>query len=874
MYTSFITLSDIDNRRRNTIRFNNEASKTLTFDTLKQAIRERNMDNFNKELNNTILEMFIDKELSDTYLDKLLYIVKEGSNIGMKINGDVFIPLVSNFTSINKLTNMLKKSNVTITESLSNEILKNKISSRILNNYNIIKEELGSEFNPKATDDYIISFCESFDNKFTNMKDSKKFIVCIETLSYIFDKNNVEYMTEDLINTVTDYFIFSKDNRKNYKNIYDEMVSNLKVLYNETKGFNTDKNKIYLLESETFANSDDVSQAIKDFKKDTNKSYSVLKQIILKLYTKSPAMIIDEMPNVLSLLRYLVILGGTGINPLLGLVALCVDKFIHLKLSREYTEKMFNHFKKEKEKTEKKLEKLDSNGKKYKDTESYSKCLDRCIEKIEEYKSGLYSEKELYGSDDDDYESKDNNDDNGFDFDDDSSDDDGDFDFSFDECCTDLVPVDNKSSITAEELVENINRYLDNDILAAQNEFRRIVINTTNMMNYLKTIDDIHTNLNSGLFNNLTASNEFSICIGECLPKTDDDRLQLDNFKEIANAETEYFFVYFTCPIVGGWVSINLRCPSYTILPTIEDDEFHENHSIMPQDLELMSYILAIDESVSELEDFEIVNSKDYLKQNMNKIIESSPMVVSDIIANMKDIVDIEEYTSMLKDVRNKNKDSIINTDISCAIGILEDVSDLGLNVLNTLEVQKESAKLMEDVIHEKFDLASLKVAKINLGNKIKQLGNKEKEISRNFDLSMTKVKDGLEKAMTNDRREAIIKGSIIPSASKCVKLAITTGAAFLINPALAIIGCIGGLAVSKGLNKRERAILLDEIEVELKVVEKEISMAEGDGDTAKYRRLLMYQNKLRKEGQRIRYHIRSAGYNNTVGIAKGKDED
>ena len=74
-----------------------------------------------------------------------------------------------------------------------------------------------------------------------------------------------------------------------------------------------------------------------------------------------------------------------------------------------------------------------------------------------------------------------------------------------------------------------------------------------------------------------------------------------------------------------------------------------------------------------------------------------------------------------------------------------------------------------------------------------------------------------IENAMTNDRREAIIKGSVIPSFSKCLKIGIAlAGVAHFVDPIVAVIGLVAGLANSKRLNRKERQLLMDEIEVEL----------------------------------------------------------
>ena len=119
----------------------------------------------------------------------------------------------------------------------------------------------------------------------------------------------------------------------------------------------------------------------------------------------------------------------------------------------------------------------------------------------------------------------------------------------------------------------------------------------------------------------------------------------------------------------------------------------------------------------------------------------------------------------------------------------------------------------------------------------------------------------GIEKSLTSDRREAIIKGSIIPSFSKCIKYAVSIGAigAFA-GPVGAIIAAVGTLGASKVLNERERKLIYDEIDTELQVVEKQIQLAENEGNMNEYRFLLNYQKKLSREKARIKYGIHSHG--------------
>jgi hypothetical protein len=51
--------------------------------------------------------------------------------------------------------------------------------------------------------------------------------------------------------------------------------------------------------------------------------------------------------------------------------------------------------------------------------------------------------------------------------------------------------------------------------------------------------------------------------------------------------------------------------------------------------------------------------------------------------------------------------------------------------------------------------------------------------------------------------------------------------------------------------------LLLDEIETELEVLEKEIAMADSKNQIKKYRALLQYKKNLQRQYQRIKYNIK-----------------
>jgi hypothetical protein len=157
------------------------------------------------------------------------------------------------------------------------------------------------------------------------------------------------------------------------------------------------------------------------------------------------------------------------------------------------------------------------------------------------------------------------------------------------------------------------------------------------------------------------------------------------------------------------------------------------------------------------------------------------------------------------------------------------------------------------------------------IATKTKSITEKEKELSRKLDdqvdLTMMKVKKGLE----NNRRDAVIKGSIVPSFSKTVKLGIVLAGIAAIDPVLGVIGAVGGLLASKKLNDRQKFLLLDEIEIHLKVTEEKIEKAKSSGDTKALTDLYRIQAKLRREKNRINYGKRG-NYIRTMD--DGKDED
>ena len=266
------------------------------------------------------------------------------------------------------------------------------------------------------------------------------------------------------------------------------------------------------------------------------------------------------------------------------------------------------------------------------------------------------------------------------------------------------------------------------------------------------------------------------------------------------------------------------------------------------------------------------------IHSSLNKMIEEGAKYnflndMGDLIRESSILTD--DYIHALDEVRSNSDSVMIRTAINREIEKCNEATEkiTGIRSIVSMGIANEELiNIQEEVITEKFSLNTVKLALQNAKAKIKDLSTKEKSMWQSVDAVGSGLVKSIEKAMTSDRREAIIKGSIIPSFSKCIKGAITlAGVGIIFGPMNALIAAVGGLAVSKALNARERKLLFDEIDTELKVVEKEIELAQNDGDMKKYRFLLNYQKKLTREYQRIRYGLRVSGRDIPPAVIPGK---
>lgn len=305
-----------------------------------------------------------------------------------------------------------------------------------------------------------------------------------------------------------------------------------------------------------------------------------------------------------------------------------------------------------------------------------------------------------------------------------------------------------------------------------------------------------------------------------------------------------------------------------------DDDEFFENSIFGNINKSITSIIEAYDSNIiNETSMYKLVThmSDDDLC-NLAGLVNRYPDVFykEAVVAGIKsDIIAIQKGRITFGSILEK---SMRSNALSHALSIIETETKYdnaitifeGANELDIINEAYRSLMIMVDAYENQNQLLeasftnTLKVASMKLRNAFTKMSDKERSISRSLDINMNSFKKSIERAFTNDNRESIIKGSILPSFSKIVKIClINVGLVALHQPLLAVIGTLGYIAVNGKFKAKERQMVIDEIEIELEMCEKYINIAEQKNDMQALRQLLTTKKELERQRQRIKYKMR-----------------
>lgn len=239
--------------------------------------------------------------------------------------------------------------------------------------------------------------------------------------------------------------------------------------------------------------------------------------------------------------------------------------------------------------------------------------------------------------------------------------------------------------------------------------------------------------------------------------------------------------------------------------------------------------------------------------------------------ARRKQYKTFEDYEKIdcIKDNLNKLKDIDDSSDEDMSLDeaiISTKVKEACVNSL--YDFTKYPTTLKEMNIANTIAMASEKVKA-----KLSDVSSDVSNLSRQFDAQLDQLKGVVNtKDLESENREAVIAGNILPKASRIIKLAITAGVGYFINPAISVIVVLGYLGMSLDAQSKERRKVLEEIELELEMTNRYLKKAEDDGSLEKQRELLKIKKKLESQKARLMYNM--AFKHGEALPGKNKDDD
>ena len=262
---------------------------------------------------------------------------------------------------------------------------------------------------------------------------------------------------------------------------------------------------------------------------------------------------------------------------------------------------------------------------------------------------------------------------------------------------------------------------------------------------------------------------------------------------------------------------------------------------------------------------------------NIAKFSNDTMDDVIDFANTAPDIINKEKLSEALKKYRTELREEglLVNDNyirINCVNDNIDKLNESNniYNSYNSFDTDSIINYLMciDEINHTNFSnnslyimegmsfVNSLKLALNNLKRKATELHDKEKRACESMDGAINSIINGMNKEMTDADREAIARGSILPSASKCLKYALLFTGAWILQPELAVLGAIGLFFTRKKSTASQRQLALDEIEVELKMCERYLRMYEEQNDMKAVRQCEIIQRNLQRQHQRIKYKM------------------
>ena len=791
------------------------------------------------------------------------------------------LPYIDNMDGVLNLLNKYNISNESF-ESITEACKSIKICDRITRNHALIQEKFDLEkyivSNKKKDLSRVIPRCCKTIYEFDSLKPNAKLNVCLEELSYILQKKSIKYNEDRLVKYVVEYFLNKPGNNKDIKDSFRKVLSENTMISDKSlygiKYFieeNTSSSSIII----TLLNKFKLSET-KDL--DSDFGYIIRSAPIGHLIPRND--FINNLGNLLEFIRVNLTSEDYDIDQIIGLIntiQVNIESEVNnqtevWRYTRPELDTIVEVFLAAVDILTRELDNCD-----IVEEEKYMKlkdCYMSCVERINDIRGLIYTEYNLQCMSDM---------------------------FTMTEAVSPLYLNEFKlfkfqnlisAAIDAEKLIKTRAKKFSKKLLSkinlrnkkklfkdmifkeaitAENNIADIcvasfdIISEDNFYEVHDEMTDIIQSLNKTILYN-TESRAYYVV------KPDAVEIHVENVNTILLDEDEMNPVFEECLQEED----KERILNLEHLGTLyESTDFERMETITKEIIESMDWVdsvraSAIIEATQYLPNVDIDNINTIKERYFSRI--NIDTATSSAIYNWKHEnapieIQIEAFDCICSLLESDNEKKKINNDKKKEEAKANKEKDQDIKrspmekIKDKINAKKEEKDQKKDEKKKNpksgFNPNNLKLYVQGLKAKMKDMSAKEKEWSRNIDMNFSRLSKGMHDALISDRREAIIKGSVIPSFSKCIKIGIALAGLTFINPVASAVVAIGGFAMSKSLTKKERILLLDEIETELEVVDKEIENAESAKNMKKYRKLLTYKKDLQRQYQRIKYNIR-----------------
>lgn len=717
-----------------------------------------------------------------------------------------------------------------------------KVYDRVINNHRIL--------NKKGFDDYIyenyicndnISLIETVNglcDKINSykMKPVTKINVALENILYGIDKQygkdgyNKQLLVESIYDNCLTYG-FDKtivNNVLSENNFYSDEEKDSVLKINEDyvylEGKKIDKPSVVKFLGQ-----------LKSVPKSTpfKKVKDVFNSGLEKVYGKSKDNIIDDTPNILSWIRNFYVFSTFTIPPL-GLVTLFTDKFLEKKFSRKRTEKMIKDLENQKKVNESQMNRCKNPTAKAKH-EAFDKELEKNLEKINDYADTLYTEKE-------------NDKRHGYD---EAS---GEFSIANDM---------NNKYLSIDEYFKDYHIKVYKELIKLQQAISKFKVRYLKPMDR-KAIDDFKECDKKDFYKYLDGDSRIVINLADYfsmyekigLMKKYNNRHKCE--KIIRNKliticnKLDYVSDDFTILFDGDDEIVHI----YAIVNLIVIDTIQERFDMTMENDIKRQLVLTENMCYANDNNFETVLENNIDSLSIDDLEEINKYIFNTNLIDYKKLEEIySDYKEELLNSKDKSRMYLVEETICELKKYKKEIKPISY-----LE-DFQNYNLVTNAILEGKIKNHLKVINSRIGNKAKNLSTKEKLISDKMDRFIDGFYDKAERRLSNKNRERVIKGTILPSFSTLMKMFLASNLVGLLNPVLGVITFVGGLAISRKATKKEKQYILDEIEIQLKVVNEKISLAKSNNDMKSLEILYRTQKKLSQEKQRIIYDGKARNY-------------